>query len=233
TIVNNIKRAVSDKAELVLFPEMALSGVNLSNNFHRDVKLAVPLESPYIKEIQAAAKNHEIWVALGFLERDGLMLYDSAIMINDLGEVVLHYRAISDSWSLPNAPPNYGVGDNYPTLHTPWGKMGFLIHEDIFDITHIAFAEQLDMVLCPVACCFSKAVYIDPQQDWDKRFWPHYERKLSQVGAVALMSNYICKLTLYHGGAFITDKQGKLIASTPLYEEGLLSGIISLAQRSN
>jgi len=224
-IVDMIKSAVSNETELILFPEMALSGLVVTNNFRRDFAYAVPLDSPYIQEIQTAAKDYEVWVAFGFLERDGLMLYDSAVLIDDEGEIVLHYRRISRGWVYPDPPPNYGFGDKYPVAETKWGRVGFLICGDIFDAAHVAAGAKLDIVLCPVACSFD-IVYIRPQEDWDANYWPDYQRQFASIGAIGLMSNYIDKPNLYHGGGFITDKGGQLLAQIPLYEEGFLSGTI-------
>ncbi|MCL2574962.1 MAG: carbon-nitrogen hydrolase family protein [Defluviitaleaceae bacterium] len=227
-MLQHIRRAASDGAELVLLPEMALSGLVVTNNVSRDFPFSVSINSDTIKTFRHAAKTQEIWVAFGFFESDGMMMYNSAILIDNTGKIVLHYRRISKGWLWKNPPHNFGSGEGYPTFDTPWGKVGFLIGTDLFDPNALRQAKnaELDLLLLPMSSNFEWA-YIDPQMDWEVNFWPEYQPRLAQIGATTLMSNFIEKRNMFHGGAFITNRGGELLAQLPLYTEDMLNGTIN------
>lgn len=219
-----INEAADNGAALVLFPETVLTALSISDVYEEDKNLAVSINSDTVRGICTLAKNRAVWVALGFLELDEDMIYDSAMLINSNGEIVLRYKRISHGWLAPDAKPaEYGCGSEVKLADTPWGKTGFLICGDLFDIER-PFPETPDLLLFPFARCFSPGI-TDPQKQWDELEWPDYSERLRSVGATALMANYIAPEGLNgggFGGAFATDKNGGLLAALPLYKEGIL-----------
>lgn len=225
-VLSMIDEASLSKADLLLFPEAVLTGLNLSDHYERDRELAVSIDSPQIQAIIRSAATHKLWTAFGFLELSGRTIFDSALLVDTHGKIVLHQRRMSPGWRAKNAGLlEYGSGAGLSTALTPWGKTAILICGDLFEVAFpLAVEAKLDLLLLPFARCFPRKVK-DPQRQWTDIEWPDYSVRIKQIRALALMSNYIASRKLNgggFGGGFIVDPHGKITKAMPLFEEGLL-----------
>ncbi|MEI8134407.1 MAG: nitrilase-related carbon-nitrogen hydrolase [bacterium] len=79
--------------DLLVFPELCLSGY-----FYTDIKSATAssqqLADEPILRLRRIAKECNIAIVIGFLERDGEKLYNSAIAIDRFGKICGHYRKV-------------------------------------------------------------------------------------------------------------------------------------------
>ena len=228
TMLEYIDRANEEGVGLILFPEAILTGIDISDDYQIDKEIAITIDSDYINQVKVKAKECEIWVSFGFIEIDKGTIFDSAVLINANGEIALHHRRISKGWRHPDANPlEYGCGDSFPTAMSPWGKIGFLICGDLFDVPELAIKEELDVLLFPFARCFTADI-VSPQEEWDKVEWIEYSKQIKSINAYTLMTNYILKPdnsrygNNYFGGGFITDRKGSILTNLPLNKEGLL-----------
>ncbi|KAJ7583575.1 putative nitrilase [Mycena floridula] len=97
-----IKEAASNGAELVGFPESFIPGYPMciwAKPFNpvflaKFQKNSLSVQSDEFKEIQAAVKEAEIWVVLGFVELDSASMYAAQAIFNPEGVVVLHRRKL-------------------------------------------------------------------------------------------------------------------------------------------
>jgi len=227
TVLQHIDEATTSKVNLLLFPEAALTGLVISDDYETDKQYAISLESDYIDQISAKARAGNIWLALGFIEISDGVLYDSAVLIDNTGSIALHQRRLSTGWCCPNASPKeYGYGDKYNTADTPWGKVGFMLCGDLFNVPQYAKDAKLNILLFPYARCFNSSVTW-PQQEWDTVEWPEYANQVRFIGATTAGANYIAPAEGSpfkggFGGGFIADANGELLASQHLNTEGLL-----------
>jgi nitrilase len=138
-----IKEAASNRAELVLFPEAFISGYPdwvwtvppsnkdmMSSLFSLMYDSAVSIGDSEIAEIQKTAKDLQIFVVIGFNEKNikasNTSLYNSMLYINKKGEILGVHRKL-----IPTGGERlmWGRGDG-TTLHsfdTELGKIGGLI----------------------------------------------------------------------------------------------------------
>jgi predicted amidohydrolase len=221
-----MRQASDAGTDILLFPEAILTGLNISDDYVKDKQIALPLVSTPVQAIINNAAHCKIWTAFGFLELADDIIYDSALLIDKNGNIALHYHRINPDWKAENADPSkYGDGVNLPTVNTPWGKTAFLICGDLFETTFpLAVKAKLDLLIAPFARCFPSDV-TEPQKQWDIVEWPDYSRQIKMVGAFTLMANYIAPKELNgggFGGGFIVSRDGEILKSKPLYEEGLL-----------
>ncbi|MCL2170643.1 MAG: carbon-nitrogen hydrolase family protein [Defluviitaleaceae bacterium] len=223
-VLKYIDKAALAGADLMLFPEAVLTGIDICDNYDKDKLLALSIASPEIQQIINKSQMCNIWVALGFIEIDNNCLYDTAILIDNFGAIQLHQRRLSRGWCDDNADKTkYGYGGEFLTADTIFGKIGFMICGDLFNVPHLAKNANLDLLLFPFARCFGSQAKLPPQREWDENELPEYSRQIAEIGAPALGANYITPgKSSYFGGAFATDANGDLIASLPLYQEGLL-----------
>lgn len=116
-----LKSAAAEKASLVIFPELALSGLM------RATSETVP--GPSTEVLAAKAKEYGVYVVVGLLERYKEKFYNTAVLIGP-GGIVGKYRKIH-LWypsedEIPVEPGDLG----YPVFTTNIGKIGMMICYD-------------------------------------------------------------------------------------------------------
>ena len=126
-ILRRLEEASSSGAELVVFPECALTGYC----FVRREEAAPVVEEvpgPSTEKILAAAKRLNCTVVVGLLERDGDRIFNSAAVITPQGILgtyrKLHLPCLGIDW-------HTALGDKaFPVFTTPHGRIGISICYD-------------------------------------------------------------------------------------------------------
>jgi predicted amidohydrolase len=215
-------------ADLVVFPEASITGLINNDDPTRDALLGQPVPGPATEAVSRVAGARHLWIAFGLLEQEASGLYDSAVLVDDTGEIRLVYRRINPQWHGSLASPLvYRQGTNVPVVQTPWGKTVILLCGDLFDDAVVAQARGLapDWVLLPFARCFAGGGA--DQERWNREEMPAYAERVCRLGATTLMVNYLADdVTLpddgSFGGAFVVGADGAILAQRPLGKPGLL-----------
>jgi predicted amidohydrolase len=79
--------------------------------------------------LQAAARQHLRYICSGLVERAGEQIFNSAVLIDPHGEVVLLHRKLNE---LEIGHDCYDQGDRLGVAHTPLGTLGLMICADGF-----------------------------------------------------------------------------------------------------
>jgi len=79
--------------------------------------------------LREAARHDAVFVCAGLVERAGDLLFNSAILINPQGDVLLHHRKLNE---LDIGHDLYSRGDRLAVAHTPLGTFGVMICADAF-----------------------------------------------------------------------------------------------------
>lgn len=138
-----VKEAVNKGgADVVVTPEGVLEGyvINEVNN-EKDLKkkqditqkffqLGEPIDGSYIKKACNLADELDIYFVLGFLERRDKKLFNSAILIDNDGDIIGKYSKTHFFQGYEINPDFYNAGDEYPVFDTPFGKVGIIICYD-------------------------------------------------------------------------------------------------------
>lgn len=110
--------------------------------------LAEPVPGPTTDAYAAIAREYQMYVVAGVMERDGDTIYNTAVLIDREGEIAGRYRKTH----LPNIERG-GVtpGDGFPVFETDFGRVGMLICYDwIFPEAMACIACQgADLVCVP------------------------------------------------------------------------------------
>jgi predicted amidohydrolase len=121
-----IDEAAAAGAPVVLLPE----ALNLGWT-HRSARMDaddIPGGESCLR-LRTAAQRHEVFVCAGLVERAGSVFFNSAVLINPRGEVLLHHRKLNE---LDIAHDLYAPGDRLGVVQTPLGKLGVMICADAF-----------------------------------------------------------------------------------------------------
>ncbi|QDQ84497.1 carbon-nitrogen hydrolase family protein [Paraburkholderia megapolitana] len=91
-VIETIGRAdVAGGTQLIVFPETSLSGFPTRENVG-DVAQAV--DGPALSAVRNAAREAGVAAAVGFAERDGSRFYNTTVLIDKSGAILLRYRKV-------------------------------------------------------------------------------------------------------------------------------------------
>lgn len=91
--------------------------------------LAEPIPGPCSDRLCQAAQEHSIYVVAGLTERDGDLIYNTAVLISPNGRILLKHRKIN---ILTIAQDVYAIGDRLGVARTDYGVVGVNICADNF-----------------------------------------------------------------------------------------------------
>ncbi len=126
-IVEQIGLAADRGAELVIFPECAVTGYCF-DSLDEAEPYAEPIDGPSSRAIAAACSRARTWVVAGFIERDGASFYNAAMLVGPDG-VIGGYRKVHlpflgvDRFLTPGDKP-------FRVFNLPFGRIGINICYD-------------------------------------------------------------------------------------------------------
>jgi len=131
-----IEDAAHQHADLVVLPE-TLTYYGLRKKY---VECAEPMPGPSTDYFGTLAKQHNLYIVAGLLEREGHLVYNVAALIGPDGKLAGKYRKTA----LPRGEIEGGIspGKDYPVFDTRFGKLGLMVCYDGF---YPEVARQLTM----------------------------------------------------------------------------------------
>lgn len=144
-----IAEAAANGAKIALLPEaMDLGWTDPSAKV---MAYNIP-DGKTCRRLRNAAKKHCIYVCAGIIEKEGDRTFNSAVIINPSGDVILKHRKINE---LDIAHDLYDQGDRLNVVNTPLGTLGLYICADAFASDYILSSALgylgADIILSPTA----------------------------------------------------------------------------------
>ena len=151
------RAAAEDSPDLIVTTEGVLEGYVASEVIAHPERaqdmldIAEPIDGPYIKRFQSLAKELSTCLVFGFAERIGAEVYNSAVFVDDKGEIAGRYHktqlaeGTSDRWFFNR------VGRTIRAFDTPLGRAGMVICNDRWNpmITRTLVLDGAQMILIP------------------------------------------------------------------------------------
>jgi predicted amidohydrolase len=121
-----IEQAAKKHADLVVLPE-TLTFYGLGKTY---ADVAEPIPGPSSEYFGTLAKQHNLYIVAGLIERDAHLIYNVAILLGPDGKLIGKYRKVT----LPRDEITSGVmpGHEYPVFETRFGKLGMMVCYDGF-----------------------------------------------------------------------------------------------------
>lgn len=197
-----VGEAVARGADLVVLPECMNTGYLFDDAGHAR-ELAETLDGRYVSALSALASQHRIHLASGMTELgpDGTSVFNSAVLLDDGGDLVAHYQkqflATHDqNW--------FSVGTTgYPVVETALGRLGLLICFDgrIPEIARALAVGGVDVVI-DMANFFAmdQADLWVPARAYENGIW-----------IVAATKDGVERSIHYPGGAMIAAPDGSVL----------------------
>ena len=150
------RRAAGEGANLIVLPELANTGYAFNSRAEAYAHAETLQDGPSLKAWADFAKEYQVYLAAGFSERDGLKLYDSAVLFGPEGRLG-HYRK-AHLWNQEKlwfTPGDLG----FPVFETPIGRIGLLICWDIWfpEVPRLMAAQGADII-----CSLNNWVWTPP-----------------------------------------------------------------------
>lgn len=121
-----VERAAREGAQVVLLPE----AMDLGWTHPSALNQAQPVPTgETCQRLSALARAHGIYLCSGLIESDGGKVFNSAVLIDPQGQVVLRHRKINE---LEIGHPYYSLGDRLNVCETEFGTFGLMICADAF-----------------------------------------------------------------------------------------------------
>ncbi|RXT07265.1 carbon-nitrogen hydrolase family protein [Ammoniphilus sp. CFH 90114] len=124
-VLETMAMASANQANYVLFPELYTTGYFLGDRVY---DLAETVEEDTITRVREQARRLNTGAIVGFPERVGEKIYNSAAFIGRQGEILGTYRK---SHLFDHEKEYFSAGEKIPVFDTPEGKFGIMITYDM------------------------------------------------------------------------------------------------------
>ena len=209
-IENAIGQAKVARADIACFPETALLGW-VNPDAH---KRAFPIPGKDSDKLCELAKDYDLHLCAGLAEKQGGNLYDSVLLIDNKGSILLKHRKINLLSELMSPP--YTPGEDVDVIETEFGRVGLLICADTHEskILKRMAALMPDLLLVPYGYAA------------DEDEWPNHGRELEKVvtntarktKAFVIGTNLVGEIThgpwkgrTYGGQSVAVDRTGRVM----------------------
>jgi predicted amidohydrolase len=210
-IEHAVAEAAQAGAEIACLPESAIYGWVNPDAHER----ARPIPGEDSQRLCEIAHCYGVFVCAGLDEKDGEHLYDSAVLIDDTGRLLLKHRKHILLSELMTPP--YSPGQEVAAVSTRLGRIGLLICADTHE----------PGILERMAQCKPDLLLVPYGYAAEEEAWPEHGRQLERVvtnaarvvGAPVIGTNLVGAIThgpwtgrTYAGHSVAADKTGRIIA---------------------
>ena len=226
-----IQEAQSAGADLLLFPELSLTGYVL-----QDLASAVALrpnsDNPVFRRLLQASQAIDLVV--GFVDEDHRHRFFIAAAYLSGGELVhIHHKVYLPTYGLFDEGRFFAWGDAVQAFDTRFGRVGMLICEDFWHASppYLLWLDGADMLLFTSASP-GRGLTSGSQLEsarWVEQINQAYASLFTTFVAHANRVGYEDGLHFW-GGSTVYDPNGELLAMGPYNQEGLTLAEVDMNQ---
>lgn len=226
-----IKDARTAGADLLIFPELSLTGYVLQD-LVPEVAHQPDKEDPVFQPLLKASQDIDLMV--GFVDEDERHRFFIASAYLSKGEILhVHHKVYLPTYGLFDEGRFFAWGDSIQAFDTRFGRMGILICEDFWHASppYLLWLDGADMFLFSSASP-GRGLNSEPQLEsarWVEHINRAYASLFTTFVAHANRVGYEDGLNFW-GGSTIYDPNGDLIAQGPYHEEAVTYTEIDLNQ---
>jgi predicted amidohydrolase len=226
-----IKHAKAQKADLLIFPELSLTGYVLQDLVASVAHKPVD-DDPIFKPLLEASRDLDI--SVGFVNEDSRHRFYIASAYLSGGRVLhVHHKVYLPTYGLFDEGRFFAWGDSVRSFDTRFGRMGMLICEDFWHVSppYLLWLDGADIML------FSSASPGRGLTDREKLESARWVERVNKAYA-SMFTSFIAHSNRvgfedglhFWGGATVNDPNGELLAQGPYFEEALTFAELDLNQ---
>lgn len=228
-----MEQAAAQSVELLLFPELSLTGYNLQDLVY-EVATHPGADDPVFGPLLAATREHQIDALVGFVEEDSRHRFYIAQAYLSGGEVLhVHRKVYLPTYTLFDEGRYFAWGDGVRAFDTRFGRVGVLICEDFWHVSppYLLWLDGAEVLFLHSA---SPGRGLDER---DRLASARWVERINQAYA-GLFTTFVVHSNRvgfedglnFWGGSTIADPNGEFLARGPYFEEALLVHTIDLNQ---
>jgi len=218
-----IKRAARENADIIVFPEMSLTGYFASAKY---LSLALAVDDSIVKRIIALSKTYSLTIIFGLSEKSEDKIYISQLVAQDgkLSGVYHKNNIINDEAKI------FTSGKSLPIFNLGKWKFGLTICADI-DLPEL-FDKYAKAGCNIVFECASPDLYGSRKdRDWERGYVWWRKNCIKKISQYALHNKIIIVVATqsgrnrdndFPGGGYLFLQSGRLLAETKDYKQEML-----------
>jgi len=150
TIRENVAKAKREGAQLVIFPELSLTGYVVRDQIY---ELAERIPGPSTRFVEELAKESKLHIIFGMpeaSEKAQATLYNSAILVGPKGVIGKYHKMYLPTHSVFEEKRYFRPGYQVAVFDTKLGKIGLVICYDIYfpEVTRLTRLNGAQLIVC-------------------------------------------------------------------------------------
>jgi predicted amidohydrolase len=223
-----IRRAQEKGLDLLVFPELSLTGYHL-----RDMVTTVALrtDSPEMGRLKELSREMPFVVGL-VEESQDYRFYNAALYLAEGQISHLHRKVYLPTYGMFDEQRYFARGDRVCAYDTPFGRTALLICEDLWhpSTAYLAALDQALLILCPSSSPL-RGISDGESHDDNARYWELINQAYAETFSLFLV--YANRVGFedgvgFWGGSEILDPFGQRLAKGRYYEEDFITAELSL-----
>jgi len=226
-----IERAASQGVQLLVFPELSLSGYALLDLAPTVARKPLASDPTFSRLLDA---SHRMDLVVGFVDEDVRhRFYISAAYLSQGQVTHVHHKVYLPTYGLFDEGRFFAWGDSIRAFDTRWGRVGLLICEDFWHASppYLLWLDGADLMLF---CSASPGRGLGQSDKLESAWWvEHVNRAYASLfTAFVAHSNRVGFEDGLHfwGGSTVFDPNGELVVQGPYQEESLVVTQLDLGQ---
>lgn len=226
-----IDQAIDQGADLVIFPELSLTGYQVQD-LVPEVAIRARADDPIFGALLNASKRIDL--VFGFVHEDERQRFYIAAAYASAGELVhVHHKLYLPTYGMFDEGRFFDQGERARAFDTRFGRVGMLICEDFWHMSppYLLWLDGADLMILHSA---SPSRGLDGSDRLSGSRWV----ELVNQAYGSLFTNYVlhCNRVGYEdgknfwGGSSVVDPNGDFVAHAPYFDETLLTYSLDLNQ---
>lgn len=224
-----IKRARAETVDLLVFPELSLTGYMLQD-LTAQVAMQPTPDNPSFAPLLEASQHLDMLVS--YVDHDARHRFYIAAAYLSGGEVLhVHRKVYLPTYTYFDEARFFALGDEIRAFDTRFGRVGVLICEDFWHASppYLLWLDGADLLL---------HISASPSRGFDADDIPTTARWVERVNRAyaSLFTNHIVHVNRvgfedgvnFWGGSFTVGPDGDIVAQAPYFEETLLVTTLNL-----
>jgi NAD+ synthase (glutamine-hydrolysing) len=217
-----IKDARQQGADLLVFPELSLTGYVLQD-LTPNVALRPQKDDPVFKVLLEESRSIDL--VIGFVDEDNRHRFFISAAYLSKGEVVyVHHKLYLPTYGLFDEGRFFAWGDKISAFDTRFGRMGILICEDFWHASppYLMWLDGADMFIFTSASPgrgLNHATQLESAR-WVELVNQAYASMFTSFVAHANRAGFEDGLNFW-GGSTVFDPNGELLVTAPQHQEAL------------
>lgn len=229
TYQEQVREAVALGADLLVFPELSLTGYHLKDDVS---EVATRLDGPVASELRELSRG-TAFVAGLVEESPDFQFYNSAVWFED-GEIRhVHRKVYLPTYGMFDENRYFARGNRIASHDASVARVATLVCEDFWhpSTSYLAALDGALGIVCPSSSP-AQGMAEDGDSDENARTWELFTRATAQVyGLFVFYANRVGfeDGVGFWGGSEIVGPDGEVLVKAPYYETALVCAEVDLA----